>query len=97
MGGYRPNIPFTVGAWNGDRGKLEFYSGLIDEIAVYNRTISASEVQAIFKADSAGKCSRGAAIVSLLPNHSLLAQGASSSETIATPREHLPEIGRAHV
>ena len=34
----------------------EFFAGLIDEPAVYNRALSAAEVQAIFNAGSAGKC-----------------------------------------
>lgn len=48
--------PFTLGAWN-NGGTSEFFSGLIDEVAVYNRALSASEAQAIFSAGSDGKCS----------------------------------------
>ena len=33
-----------------------FFSGLIDEVEIYNRALSASEIQAIFNARSAGKC-----------------------------------------
>ena len=33
-----------------------FYAGLIDEVSIYNRALSASEIQAIFNAGSAGKC-----------------------------------------
>jgi hypothetical protein len=33
-----------------------FFGGLIDEIEVFNRALSASEIQAIFNAGSAGKC-----------------------------------------
>lgn len=33
-----------------------FWSGLIDEVEIYNRTLSASEIQIIFNAGSAGKC-----------------------------------------
>jgi sugar lactone lactonase YvrE len=43
---------FTVGGRSGDL----FFSGLIDEVEVFNRGLSASEVQAIYLADSAGKC-----------------------------------------
>jgi hypothetical protein len=32
------------------------YKGLLDELSVYNRALSASEIQAIFNAGSAGKC-----------------------------------------
>jgi uncharacterized repeat protein (TIGR02543 family) len=33
-----------------------FYTGLLDEVSIYNRALSASEVQAIYSAGSAGKC-----------------------------------------
>ena len=46
---------FTIGAWNGQYS--EFFHGLIDEVSVYNKALSASEVQSIFNAGSAGKCS----------------------------------------
>lgn len=45
---------FTLGSW---RASSEFFSGLIDEVSVYNRALNASEVQAIFNAGNAGKCS----------------------------------------
>jgi hypothetical protein len=32
------------------------FNGLIDELAIYNRALSATEIQAIFSAGSAGKC-----------------------------------------
>lgn len=32
------------------------YAGLLDEVSIYNRALSAGEVAAIFTADSAGKC-----------------------------------------
>ncbi|MDP3770101.1 MAG: LamG domain-containing protein [Candidatus Sungbacteria bacterium] len=49
--------PFTLGAWNDRFGITELFPGTIDEISVYNRALSASEVQGIFDAGSAGKCS----------------------------------------
>ncbi len=48
--------PFTLGAWDDRFGLTELFSGLIDEMSVYNRALSASEVRAIFTAGSAGKC-----------------------------------------
>lgn len=51
------SAPFTLGAWDDRFGVKEFYSGLLDEVTVYNKALSASEVQAIFNAGSAGKCS----------------------------------------
>src|SRR3989344_4129204 len=46
--------PFTIGSW---RGSTEFFSGIIDEVSIYNRALTASEVQTIFDAGSRGKCS----------------------------------------
>jgi Tol biopolymer transport system component len=34
----------------------DFYQGLLDEVAIYRRALSASEVQAIYKAGTLGKC-----------------------------------------
>ncbi|MFO0698123.1 MAG: choice-of-anchor C family protein [Nitrospira sp.] len=34
----------------------EFFNGLIDEVEVYNRALTAAEIQAIFNAGSSGKC-----------------------------------------
>jgi len=33
-----------------------YYAGLLDEISIYNRTLSAAEIASIFNAGSAGKC-----------------------------------------
>ena len=49
--------PFTLGAWDDRFGITELFSGLIDEVSVYNRALTSSEVQAIFNAGSNGKCS----------------------------------------
>jgi hypothetical protein len=38
------------------------FRGLIDEVQIYNRVLSASEIQAIFNAGSAGACKPGAVI-----------------------------------
>ena len=51
--------PFTLGAWDDRFGITEFFPGMIDEISVYNNALSSSEVQGIFNAGSAGKCSVG--------------------------------------
>ncbi len=44
----------NIGRDPSNPGRL--YQGLIDEIAIYNRALDAAEVQAIFNAGSAGKC-----------------------------------------
>ena len=51
---------FAIGAWPDQHS--EFFHGLIDEVSVYNRALSSSEVQTIFNAGSAGKCQQSSAI-----------------------------------
>jgi hypothetical protein len=49
-----PNtFPLTIGA--SDVGQINFFNGLIDEVAVYNRGLSAAEVRDIYVNGSAGK------------------------------------------
>ncbi|QQG45176.1 MAG: LamG domain-containing protein [Candidatus Sungiibacteriota bacterium] len=40
---------FTLGAWDDRFGRREFFSGLIEEVAVYNRALTSSEVQSAYK------------------------------------------------
>ncbi|MEE8302485.1 MAG: LamG domain-containing protein, partial [Candidatus Tectomicrobia bacterium] len=47
------DLPVSIG-WNGLFG--EYWSGLIDEVSIYDRALSSAEVQSIFNAGSAGKC-----------------------------------------
>jgi hypothetical protein len=64
---YVPVFDFTTNAGIGARGDISFPTGLqfnvflgaIDELAVYNRVLTAAEIQAIFEAGSAGKCKQG--------------------------------------
>jgi uncharacterized repeat protein (TIGR01451 family) len=44
--------PFVIGG-SGDCAR---FAGLIDEVEIYNRALSSSEIQAIYNAGSAGKC-----------------------------------------
>jgi hypothetical protein len=51
-------IPASIGAefsGIGSNARL-FFNGLIDELGLYNRALSQTEIQAIFVAGSAGKC-----------------------------------------
>jgi len=52
--GFIFDTPASIGAC-GDLKQNSFY-GLIDELAVYDRALSASEIQAIYQAGSGGKC-----------------------------------------
>lgn len=40
---------------NGVSGQARFFAGAIDELSLYNRALSSSEISAIYDADSAGK------------------------------------------
>ncbi len=49
--------PVTTAALKiGGSGDCATFAGLIDEVSIYNRALSASEVQAICSAGSGGKC-----------------------------------------
>ncbi len=48
------DVPLTIGF--SDPGFDFNFDGLLDEVEIYNRALSASEIQAIFNAGSAGKC-----------------------------------------
>lgn len=47
--------PLLIG-FNPGEGIQGYWKGSIDELAIYNRALSAQEIQAIFDAGSAGKC-----------------------------------------
>src|SRR5947209_2063867 len=50
-------ISFSIGGRFGDAPVNSLYfNGLVDEVEVFNRALSASEIAAIYLADSAGKC-----------------------------------------
>jgi hypothetical protein len=56
---YNPTFTFTSGAAIGARGDgsvLNSFFGDIDELEIFNRALSASEIQAIFNAGALGKC-----------------------------------------
>jgi len=49
---FNSSEPFLIGNFSGPN----FFAGVIDELALYNRSLSAAEIQAIYDAGSAGKC-----------------------------------------
>jgi hypothetical protein len=55
---YDPGFTFTTNVAIGVRGDdlSESFPGLIDEVEIFNRTLSAEEIQSIYNAGSAGKC-----------------------------------------
>jgi hypothetical protein len=66
---YDPSIPWTIGneswAYWRNQGWQATWNGVIDEVAVFNRALSSSEVAALYAAGSAGMCKAGP-LVSLI-------------------------------
>jgi len=52
---YQIGTGFTLG-WPAGNGGYFYFQGLIDEVEIFNRALSASEIQALLSAASAGKC-----------------------------------------
>ncbi len=51
------SYPVAIGAnANPPSGAIYFFNGSVDEVAIYNRALSASDVEAIYLAGSLGKC-----------------------------------------
>jgi hypothetical protein len=53
---YDPGFTFSGNAFIGGLGNNFTFYGAVDEVSVYNRALAAFEIQAIYKADNAGKC-----------------------------------------
>ena len=52
-------LPLIIGAVRGDEyggGVGSFFTGTIEEVEIYNRGPSTTEIQPIFNAGTAGKC-----------------------------------------
>jgi hypothetical protein len=45
-----------MGAQGAGNGGGEFFAGGLDEVEIFNRALSSSEVHALYQAGSAGKC-----------------------------------------
>ena len=58
-------------------------AGLLDEVSIYNRALSASEVQSIYNADTAGKC------VNHPPTASNLTAATRRNQAISIPAEKI--------
>src|SRR4029077_12021365 len=85
---YNPTFVFNTSAAIGARGDSlnESFLGTIDEVSIYNRGLSALEVQAIYTAGSAGKCTTGGsppAITSQPANQTTNVNGTASFSVTA--------------
>ncbi len=73
---YDPGFTFTTSAAIGAKGDdyTGGFLGTIDELSIYNRALSASQIQALYNAGSSGKCSLPAIIINpesqaIVPNN----------------------------
>lgn len=80
-----PKTIATTGAnlrISGDDNNHVYFNGLIDEVAIYSRALSASEIWAIYSAGSAGKCGLPPVIVTP-PQSQITVVGASVGFSVA--------------
>jgi Concanavalin A-like lectin/glucanases superfamily len=96
-----PTQALRLGGGTSDFGQNFFFNGVMDEVAVYNRALSAGEIQGIFEAGSAGKCDPGGSCVGtgsaslggrirdsisgLVPNVTLTITGPGCRDSVASP------------
>ena len=74
--------PITIGA-SMEYPTYEYFNGVIDEVSLYNRALSSSEVQSIYSAGSAGKCTGLAApAVITEPGNQTVFAGQSASFSV---------------
>ena len=81
----------TSGTW---APYLSMFGGIIDELSIYNRALSASEIAAINNAGSAGKCSSVAAAVPVITSFSPVA--GTNGTTISISGTHFSESAAAN-
>lgn len=58
IGSYRPQTTYDLhfGTRPAGEGTEHYYIGLMDEIALYNRALSRTEIQSLYEAGQSGKC-----------------------------------------
>ncbi len=54
--GYHASNP-SIGRWWDQNGSKKYFTGLLDELAIFNRALSASEIAAMYNEGMSGKCS----------------------------------------
>jgi hypothetical protein len=60
------------------------FNGLIDELAVYNRALTANEIQSIYLAGSGGKCNSGTTpLITTQPTNQTVTVGGTASFSVA--------------
>jgi hypothetical protein len=80
---YVGTAPVTIGAWWQNTGSVQdYFQGLIDEVSLYGRTLSDSEIQAIYNAGSAGKCYSPAPVITTQPTNETAYVGQSANFSV---------------
>ena len=85
-GGLNLDTGISGGASIGGRAYMgEFLTGAVDEVAVWNRVLSASEIQAMFGAGSAGMCKNLTATPTITPTDTPTATSTTTNTPTETP------------
>lgn len=79
----RPSCPST---WLGDNGQqYGFYAGLVDEISIYDRSLSSDQVRSIYLGGNFGKCTGTSVVAPSIvqqPDSMTLVQGQSGTFSV---------------
>jgi len=70
--------PMCIGA----NGNGYFFDGLVDEVSIYNRALTASEIQSIYSAGISGKCPLGAPVIISQPTNQTVVAGYTASFSV---------------
>lgn len=70
-------FPLNLGSRISGDGSGSFFQGAMDELCLYNRALSDSEILALFNAGTAGKCKAGPPTISVQPTNQTVAVGAT--------------------
>jgi hypothetical protein len=83
---YDPGFEFNGPSAIGGRGSdyRTSFLGSIDEVSIYNRALAAAEIQAIYNADGAGKCTAlTAPFITSQPTNQTVTAGGTATFTVA--------------
>lgn len=80
LGSFTPNTATDL--LLGKRSSPEInYTGVLDEMSLYNRSLSATEIAAIYNARGEGKCVPAPVVLAVTPSSALVNEGATASFT----------------
>ena len=85
LGSFTPetSFPMNIGSRTAPvTGQGDIYSGLIDEVSIYNRALGSNEIQAIFLAGGGGKCMPAPEIINQ-PTNEIVTTGSSVEFEVA--------------